>query len=210
MVAAGVSIAGTVAGAYASNKASKRAGAAADAQTAIQQQQQDIANEQWDTYKTTYQPLEQAMVRDAQNAGSEAEYARAAGDAQATTMQQIGLAQSRLARTPGFDPSSAAAQAANTDLALRGAALSATSQNAARDGVRDKAWARKMDALGLGKGLVTNASSGLANAASTASNVYNQQSKAATSTASGVGSLITGLGNEAMNLYKGYQANFGS
>lgn len=201
-VSAGISAVGVVGGLVAGNKAAKNAAKATDSQIALQQQQQDIANEQWSTYKDTYQPLEKAMVADAQSSDNAAAYARAANDAQATTMQQIGLAQARLSRTPGFDPSSAAAQAASTDLALRGAALSANGQNAARDGVRDKAWARKMDALGLGKGLVTGASNGLAQASSTAGAIASAQQANAVNTASGTASMITGLGNTFLNAYQ--------
>lgn len=207
MVGAGISAVGVVGGMMAGNKAQKSADKAAAAQMAIQQQGQDIANDQYKTYKDTYQPLEKSMVEQAQNFDSAAAYDQAASSAQATTSQQIGLAQERLARQPGLDPTSGAAQAAQTKLALSGAAMGATAQNQARTGIRDQAWARKMDALGLGKGLVTNATNGLAQAGSAAGSIAASKQAQATSTAAGVGSAITGLGDAAVGMYKAYQAN---
>lgn len=205
-VGAGISAVGVISGAVAGNKAQKGADAAAAAQLQLQQQQQDIANEQWADYKSTYQPLEQAMVQDAQNFDTPEARDRAASEAQAATSQQIGLAQERLARTPGLDPTSGAAQAAQSKLALSGAALGAANQNAARTQVRDAAWARKMDALGLGKGLVTNATNGLANANASAGRIAATQQANATQQASNTASAITGLGNTFLNAYKTSQA----
>jgi hypothetical protein len=205
-VGAGIAAVGTISGAVAGNKAQKNAKGQQDAATALAQQQADLAQEQYQDYKDTYQPLEKRMVDSAQNYDSPEAYAQAASKAQATTSQQIGLAQDRLARTPGLDPSSGAAQAAQTKLALSGAALGATNQNAARTNVRDTAWARKMDALGLGKGLVTNASNGLSSAARTSASLADAGYAQASSTASGVAAAVTGLGTTALNAYKGYQA----
>lgn len=205
-VGAGISAVGVIGGMASGKKAQKSADAAAAAQLQLQQQQQDIANEQWKTYKDTYQPLEQGMVKDAQNFDTPEAREQAASQAQAVTAQQIGLAQERLTRTPGLDPTSGAAQAAQTKLALSGAALGATNQNAARTQVRDAAWARKMDALGLGKGLVTNATAGLANANASAGSIAATQQANATSQATNTAAAITGLGNQFVNAYKTSQA----
>jgi hypothetical protein len=203
-VGAGIAAVGTVGGMVAGNKAQNAADAAAANQAAIQQQQQDIANEQWSTYKDTYQPLEKQMVADSQNYDSQEQQDKAASTAQATTQQQIALAQDRLRRTPGLDPTSGAAQAAQTKMALSGAALGATNQNQARTNVQNMAWARKMDALGLGKGLVTGASTGLAAAGQSASNMAATQQANATQTAASTASMITGLGNMGVKAYNAW------
>ena len=125
-----------------------------------------IAREQWDRYKTIYAPLEEGMVRDAQNYDNPENYAKAAGDASATVSEQFSKARDRLGRTPGADPSSPGVQANMVGLDLAQAATDATQQNAARQKVKDTAYARKTDALSLGKGLPAQASTALSNASS--------------------------------------------
>lgn len=126
--------------------------------------QAQIAKDQWNRYKEIYEPLERGMVEEAQNYDSPENYAKAAGDASATVSQQFGKARDRLSRTPGLDPSSGAYTASLTGLDLAQAATDATQQNAARQKVKDTAYARKTDALSLGKGLPANATSALSSA----------------------------------------------
>lgn len=128
--------------------------------------QSQIAREQWDRYKTMYAPLEQNMVNEAMNYDSPENYSKAAGDASATVSEQFSKARDRMTRTPGLDPSSGAYQASLTGLDLAQAASDATSQNAARQKIKDTAYARKTDALSLGKGLPAQATSALGTAAS--------------------------------------------
>lgn len=144
-----------------SNAAARANNASADA-TALQSQ---IAADQWDRYKTIYAPLEEGMVKDAQNYDSPENYAKAAGDASATVSEQFSKARDRLSRTPGLDPSTPGAQASMTGLDLAQAATDATQQNAARQKVKDTAYARKTDAISLGKGLPAQASSALSTSA---------------------------------------------
>lgn len=135
--------------------------AAADA-NALQAQ---IARDQWNRYKEIYEPLERGMVEEAQNYDSPENYAKAAGEASATVSSQFSKARDRLSRTPGLDPSTPGAQATMAGLDLAQAASDATQQNAARQKVKDTAYARKTDALSLGKGLPANASSMLSTSA---------------------------------------------
>lgn len=192
MVAAAVvgsAVVGGVASSSAANKAAKASKAATDANS----YQGEIASDQWNTYKEIYQPLEKEMVADAQKYDSKEAYDKAATSAQATVSTQLGLAKERLTRTPGLDPSSAAAQAAQVNLELKGAALGATSQNQAREAVTDKAYARKLDAVGLGKGLSTNATTGLASAAATSQQIAASQMQQANTSAANAGSLASGV-----------------
>lgn len=186
---AGISVLGGLFG----KKKNKQADASQQAAAEANKIQAQIAKDQYEDYKTTYRPLEHSLVSDAQNFDTPENYEKAAGDAQSTVSTQLGLTKQRLSRTPGLDPSSAAAQAANVELEAKGAALGATAQNAARTGVQDKAWARKVDAVGLGKGLVTNANSGLASAAAGANQIAAQQLKQSNDTSSGIGSLLSGV-----------------
>lgn len=182
-------------GAVAANSASKRAAASNQAAIDAGAYQGEIATDQYDEYKNTYRPLEREVVADARNFDSEAATDTAAGDAQSTVSSQLGLARDRLSRTAGYDPSSAAAQAAASNLELKGAALGAVAQNQARQAVKDKGYARKLDALGLGKGLVMNAETGMSNAANSATAIARNASAEANQAAAGAGALTSGVVN---------------
>lgn len=146
--------------------ANNAASSASDASAAATKQQAAIAQDQWDTYKKTYEPMEKEYVADSRNSDTPEAYARAAGEASATTATQYGKARDQLTRTPGLDPSSAAYTSAMAGLDMGQAASDAVGQNAARGRVSDMAWAKRTDALSLGKGLAANASAGLSSVAS--------------------------------------------
>lgn len=185
--AIGGSLVSTVGGALLSddNGAEAANASAADA-NALQAQ---IARDQWERYKTIYAPLEEGMVKDAQNYDSAENYAKAAGDASATVSSQFGKAKDRLTRTPGLDPSSGAYQAGVVGLDLAQAATDATQQNAARQKVKDIAYARKTDALSLGKGLPASASSMLSTSASNNLSMANASQAQANAQAGAFGRL---------------------
>jgi hypothetical protein len=187
--AAAAAVASAVVGGVASDKASKRASESQQAAIDANAYQGRIAQDQWDAYKANYQPLETQMVADAKNFDSPEARNAAAAEAQAGVSSEIGKAQARLSRTVGFDPSSAAAQAAQTNLALSGAAMGATAQNTARKQVKDTAYAHQLDMLGMGKGLVANASTGFASAANTASAIANSQQQMANGQGAAAGQL---------------------
>jgi hypothetical protein len=180
-------IGSAVIGGVASNSASRRAARAQQGASDAAAQQAEIAREQWDTYKETYQPLERRLVADAQQFDSPERYAEAAGEAAADVNSQFGLARERLSRQPGFDPSSAAAQSSMVGLELSQTAAGATSQNTARRNIRDTAWARKVDAMSLGKGLPAQASSMLNSSANTMGNIAANQYSLADSQARNAG-----------------------
>lgn len=188
-------VAAAAVGAYGANRAANKAADANQKAIDANAWQGQIAQDQYDDYKQSYRPLEHALVKDAQNADTPEAYNQAAGKAQATVASQLALARERIARTPGFDPSSAAAQAANSDLALKGAALGAVEQNKARDTVKNKAWAQKLDVAAMGKGLVTGASTGFANASAGAAALARNASLDASQTASGMGAMVGGIAN---------------
>lgn len=129
--------------------------------------QAEIGRQQWDRYKTIHAPLEDQYVKDAQNYNNADRQAKVAGEANAVVNAKFGQARQRLLRTPGLDPSSATATAALADFDLKQAAVGAGAQNAARDRLEDQAWARRTDALSLGKGLPAQASSALGSSATT-------------------------------------------
>lgn len=184
-----------VIGGVVASKGQKAAADAANRATEANAYQGEIAKDQYEDYKSTYRDLEHSIAADAKNYDTPEAYDKAAGAAQATVNSQIGMARDRLQRTPGMDPSSAAAQTASTDLALKGAALGASAQNSARENVKNMAYARKQDAVALGKGLVSNASSGLASAAAGADAIARTQASQASATAQGAGAMVSGVAN---------------
>lgn len=172
--------------------------------------QGEIARDQWSRYKEIYEPLERGMVTEAQNYDSPENYARAAGDASATVSSQFSKARDRLGRTPGLDPSSGAYQASLVGLDLAQAASDATQQNAARQKVTDTAYARKTDALSLGKGLPANASSSLSTASQNSLSQANSLQTTANNQAAAFGNFanrVTSawLGNSAPQTFTSQQ-----
>lgn len=172
--------------------------------------QSQIARDQWNRYKELYEPLERHMVDEAYDYAKPENYIRAAGEASAAVSQQYGKARDRLLRTPGFDPSSAAAQAGMIGLEMAQAATDATQQNIARQGVSDTAYTRKQAALGLGNKLDSTAASGMARAASNMAqraNMLQTQANASKAQASEVGGQIGGaLGKATSSWINGMTA----
>ncbi len=149
--------------------------------------QAEIARDQWNRYKTMYSPLEESYLKEAQGYDSPENYAKAAGDASATVASQFGKAREQLMRTPGMDPSSGAFQSGMTNLGLSEAANNAVQQNAARSKVKDMAFARKTDALSIGKGLPAQASTMLGSAANNSLGLANAGMAQANLQAGGIG-----------------------
>lgn len=186
---------GVIGGAIVSGGANRAAKNAANAQADAARVQSDIAKEQWDRYKSIYAPLEDKYVQEAQDYGTPERYAMAAGDAAATVSDQFSKARDRLTRTPGIDPSSAGYASQITGLNLAQAATDATQQNMARRNVQDTAWARKTDALSLGKGLPAQAGAAASSAATQFGNIASNQQSLANQQASGFGNLASTVFN---------------
>lgn len=181
--------------------------AAADADTL----QAQIARDQWNRYKEIYEPLERGLVNEAQNYDTPENYQRAAGEASATVSQQFGKARDRLNRNPGLDQSSAGYAANMMGLELAQAANDATQQNAARQRVRDTAYARKTDALSLGKGLPADASSMLSTSANNSLAMANAAQANANAQAGAAGRLVDRVFNSGISsnwLGSGSQAGY--
>lgn len=184
-------VAAAVAGSFVSSALADDYGAedANNASADATRMQAQIAKDQWNKYKEIYEPLEKRVVGEAQSFGAPSDFAKAAGDAQATVSQQYSKARDQLTRQPGVDPSSAAYQASMVGLNMAEAAQGAVQQNAARQGVQDTAYARKQSAVAMGKGLDTTASAGLGSVASSnASRAATAQAQA-NQQAAGIGQL---------------------
>lgn len=204
----GAAVVGGVASNSAASKAAKSQKGASDAAATSAA----IAQDQWDTYKETYQPAEKAYLADALAYDSPENRENAAGLAASTVASQFGKAREVMGRTPGLDPSSAAYAAGLAGLETGEAAANATSQNKARQTVDDQGWARRTDALSLGKGLPAQASAGLSSSANISSSIAGQQAGQAGAIGSSVGNLafkaFNAYGNSSAGLGDGYTPQF--
>lgn len=155
---------------YSASKSGKTADAAArgaDAQAALGHRQADMAEDQYNRYKEIYDPLERGIVDDAARGIDAGKYV---GKAMADVGQQFSAQRDALTREMGrygLNPASGRWQGARRQLGLAEALGKAQAANTTRMAVDDANWSRKMSAISLGKGLPTNAMSGMGSAAAT-------------------------------------------
>jgi hypothetical protein len=145
--------------------------ARADEQWAIdremQLRQKEIAEIEYGRRQELFFPIEERQIKEAMEAGGEADQARQAalalGDvrsAQQRQTQDIAMQQ----RAYGIDPSAGRYQGMMRAASVDNAAIEARAANMARQGAEQLGWAKRMDALALGAGQFGNqaTSTGLA------------------------------------------------
>ena len=128
----------------------------ADMQIAAQSQQMQQAKDYYDYQKSTFRPVEQGLVKDAQEFSTEGYREQLARDAAAASAKAFGLTQdmaSRAAAARGVNPNSGAALAMQNQNMLGLSAQRANAMTGARTQAEQLGWARRMDAAGLGRGL---------------------------------------------------------
>lgn len=176
---------------------------------AAQEQQMTQAKDYYDYNVGTFRPLEQGLVRDAQNFNTEAYRAQMAQKAAADVQQAFQGAQSQSNREMarrGINPNSGAAISSMNANALRLASATAGAQTGARTQAEQLGYARRLDAAGLGRGLAgastaayqgaTGAGSAGINTAMSAGNQYSQAFGQGAGYAMGGAQMgITGAGN---------------
>lgn len=159
----------------------------AASQMAAQDQQMRQAQDYYDYQVGTFRPVEQGLVRQAQEFDTEAYREQLASQAAADAARAFGAAQGAtnrdLARR-GVGPGSGNALAMGNQNALALASMRAGSATGARNQAEQLGWARKMDVTGLGRGLAgassgayagaTGAGSAGLNSAMSAGNQYSQ------------------------------------
>lgn len=173
--AATIYVGGSIAMDYLDDSDDRQADAM-DAQTRIARDQQKMAREQWDYYKTNYQPLEQDIIADARESGTPEAQEAAAGQAVAGVRQQYGISRDTARRgleRYGVNPSDPTYQSMLLDSNLDEAATSAASANVARENESNLGYTKMIQALSLGKGLPTEASANLSRAGAGYGNVAN-------------------------------------
>lgn len=185
----------------------------AAAQIAAQNQQMQQAQDYYNYQMNTFRPVEQGLVRQAQefdtNAYREQIAAQAAADSARAFANAQDISSRDLARR-GVGPGSGNALAMGNQNALALASMRAGAATGARNQAEQLGWARKMDVTGLGRGLagassaaysgaVGAGSAGL-NSAMSAGNQYSQAFGQGSNTAmQGYGMGIQGYGNILSN-----------
>ena len=132
-----------------------------DQQLATAEQQQEWATEDRARYKDTFQPLEDEFIKEAKDYASPERQEKLAAEAKADVMsaadQQKFITQRQMAGM-GLNPASGRFQGVTRSGDLNTALASAGAQNNARNMVRDKGLALKADAINMGRGLPSQAS----------------------------------------------------
>jgi len=181
----------------------------ADQQMAAQEQQMGQAKDYYDYQTQTFRPVEQGLVRDAQEFSTAGYREQLARDAAAASAKAFGLTQdmaTRAAAARGVNPNSGAALAMQNQNMLGLAAQRANAMTGARTSAEQMGWARRMDAAGLGRGLAgastaayggaTGAGTAGANTAMAAGNQFTAANNAGVGTMMGGAQLgVQGAGN---------------
>lgn len=190
LVAAGI-------GAAASHSAAKKASEAAKGQNALAEQQAAIAREQWENYKTNYLPLEKDMIADAQSYDTAERRDQMANSAMADQQREFDAAQSQMTgrlASMGLNPADGRFQAGLQSMSVTAAANKAGAGTLARRAVEQEGYARRANAVAMGKGLAGSAQSGLSMAQQGLANSAQMQSQRAANTAGGVSYLVNQVG----------------
>jgi hypothetical protein len=121
-----------------------------------QRQQMEQAKNYFDYQQQTFRPVEQGLVRDAQNFSTEGYREQLAGQAAAAVSRAFGVQQDmgqRAMAARGVNPNSGAAMALQAQGNLGLAAQRANAMTGARNQAEQLGFARRMDVTGLGRGL---------------------------------------------------------
>lgn len=193
---------------------------AAAAQLAAQQQQMTQAQDYYDYLKTTYRPLEEGLVKSAQEFDTAAYRDRLAQQAGAAAARAFGQTQAMAGRASaarGINAASPAAMAMQQQSLLGLSAQRAGMMNEASRQAEALGYARRMEAAGLGRGLsgastgayqaATGAGSAGVNTAMAPGGQYmTGMAQGAQTMGSGLGMQLSGLGNVLGSQTSSYNA----
>jgi hypothetical protein len=159
-----------------------------------QRRQMEIADEQYKRYKTVFEPLQNDIVKQANEYDTEANRERIASQALGDVNSQFEnqRQQTRMqGRAYGIDPTSGRYQGAENANSVMQAGTAAAASTRARDAAVQLGWAKKMDAIGLGSGIFSNQAT-------------------STGLALNAGNAALGAGQIPMSNYSGMTASGGS
>lgn len=139
--------------------AQERANRLSDLQFEQMQRSGEMAETELERYNQTFRPIEQSIAAEATNFDTQDRRNQAAGEAIADVTQGFSAARDQGARQMqrmGVNPNDGRMAALQTQTNSAQALAQAQAANAARKQVETQGWARRMDAAGLGKGVVSN------------------------------------------------------
>jgi len=183
-----------------------------NSQLATQDQQNALAKD-YDNYnKTTFRPLEQQIVNDANAYDTpgrqEAEAAKSAAEVQRNFTQQQQASNRNMARM-GVNPNSGRFAGTQATMGANQALAEAGAENAARTKVETVGAARKMDAASLGRGLPSAQATAAGLGITAGNSAVSNQATANNSYVAGQQPGISLL-NSAGNTFGSAAANFGA
>lgn len=184
-------------------------------QLATQDQANAWAKEDRDRYKTTFQPMEDQYVKDAQDWDSAERQDKMASEAKADVLSsaaQQRQAGQRSMAAMGVSPTSGRFAGVNRAGEVQTGLAAAGAQNTARNQVRSQGMAMKADAINMGKGLPSQAAGSAGLGLTAGSSALNSNLAANASWGSnnaimtnGFGGAANGYANQANILNQQYQ-----
>lgn len=114
----------------------------------------DRADQQWEQYQTTFQPIEEQMAKEAMDYGSAADQERAAGQAATDVSQQFQsqrAAAQRQLTSMGVKPNAGTFMSANREMDASEAAARASAMTGTRQAVKDKGVSLRAGAAAFGR-----------------------------------------------------------
>lgn len=175
--------------------AALRAGLIEDVRSGMRQQQ-GIAQDQYDFYKSRYRPVEEQSIRDAMDYDSAANIERRSGIAAANVNQQFSNAagqQARMLSRYGINPNSSAFARENAKLSNAQALASAGAQTGAAFDTMDRGIALRAGVAGAGRGMPNMAAQTMAMAGNSAANAGNISAQGMGVYAQGAGIMNQGF-----------------
>lgn len=155
----------------------------------------EIAKEMWGEYQGTYLPMERQFASEAFNYDTDGQRQKQAGLASADVTNAFAGQREQTGRqmaSMGIDPSSSAWANQAGKLNLAEAASNAGAQNMARTNVDNMGYARKQDAIALGKGMPGTAASSMANSGAMYGNIANSNLQAQQNQQAAIGNTVGG------------------
>ena len=114
----------------------------------------DRADQQWEQYQTTFQPIEEQMAKEAMDYGSAADQERAAGQAATDVSQQFQsqrAAAQRQLTSMGVKPNAGTFMSASREMDASEAAARAAAMTGTRQAVKDKGVSLRAGAAAFGR-----------------------------------------------------------
>lgn len=184
-------------------------------QLATQDRANQWAQEDRDRYKTTFQPMEEQYVKDANNWDSQDRQAQVAAEASADVLNsasQQRAASKRSMAAMGVNPNSGRFAGMDRASELQTGLAAAGARNTARNQVRSQGMAMRADAINMGKGLPSQAAGSAGLGLTAGSSALNSNLAANASWGSnnaimtnGFGGAANGYANQANILNQQYQ-----